>query len=86
MPSFSIAPEEATVTALIATYGKANIPQESVKLFRCPHRHHRFRPPPPPLQPRERPGEREIREREGRKKERRGRMTCGSHNTFLLCE
>uniref|UniRef100_A0A0E0G002 Pentatricopeptide repeat-containing protein-mitochondrial domain-containing protein n=1 Tax=Oryza nivara TaxID=4536 RepID=A0A0E0G002_ORYNI len=34
MPSFSIAPEEATVAALIAAYGKANIPQESVKLFR----------------------------------------------------
>jgi hypothetical protein len=59
MPSFSIAPEEATVATLIAAYGKANIPQESVKLFRCPHRHRRFQPPPPPLQPRERPGERE---------------------------
>ncbi|KAG8076473.1 hypothetical protein GUJ93_ZPchr0006g43907 [Zizania palustris] len=34
MPSFSIAPEEATVAALVAAYGKANIPQESVKLFR----------------------------------------------------
>ncbi|KAG8057859.1 hypothetical protein GUJ93_ZPchr0002g25359 [Zizania palustris] len=34
MPSFSIAPEEATVASFIAVYGKANIQQESVKLFR----------------------------------------------------
>ncbi|XP_062224346.1 large ribosomal subunit protein mL102 (rPPR5)-like [Phragmites australis] len=34
MPSFSIAPDEATLAALIAAYGKAAIPQEAVKLFR----------------------------------------------------
>ncbi|KAF7047544.1 hypothetical protein CFC21_056464 [Triticum aestivum] len=34
MPSFSIPPEEATVAALVAAYGKAGIPQEAVKLFR----------------------------------------------------
>nr|BBF89405.1 hypothetical protein [Oryza barthii] len=31
----------------ITTYGKVNIPQQSVNLFRCPHHHRRFRPPPP---------------------------------------
>ncbi|KAL6629313.1 hypothetical protein ACP70R_029078 [Stipagrostis hirtigluma subsp. patula] len=34
MPSFSIAPDEPTLAALIAAYGKAGIPQEAVKLFR----------------------------------------------------
>ncbi|KAM3317574.1 hypothetical protein ACQJBY_035339 [Aegilops geniculata] len=34
MPSFSVAPDEATVAALVAAYGRAGIPQEAVKLFR----------------------------------------------------
>ncbi|XP_062217928.1 large ribosomal subunit protein mL102 (rPPR5)-like [Phragmites australis] len=34
MPSFSIAPDEAALAALIAAYGKSGIPQEAVKLFR----------------------------------------------------
>ncbi|KAI4978756.1 hypothetical protein ZWY2020_015509 [Hordeum vulgare] len=34
MPSFSVCPDEATVAALVAAYGRAGIPQEAVKLFR----------------------------------------------------
>ncbi|CAN6247519.1 unnamed protein product [Urochloa humidicola] len=34
MPSFGVAPDEPTLAALIAAYGKAAIPQEAVKLFR----------------------------------------------------
>lgn len=34
MPAFSVSPDEATVAALVAAYGKARIPQEAVKLFR----------------------------------------------------
>ncbi|CAD6252207.1 unnamed protein product [Miscanthus lutarioriparius] len=34
MPSFSVAPDEPTLAALIAAYGRAAIPQEAVKLFR----------------------------------------------------
>lgn len=34
MPSFSVAPDEPTLAALISAYGRAAIPQEAVKLFR----------------------------------------------------